>query len=80
MVKFVRPYLTYFKAYQDLHRWRFDPGSRQRLHHHHRALLLIGASLLPRQPSIGATPKRTKGTKGSGMKQFNPFFWLDHSY
>ena len=44
--------------HQDLHRRRFDPGSRQGLHHHRRALLLVGASLLPRRPSMGATLKR----------------------
>jgi len=44
--------------HQDLHQQRFDPGLRQRLHHHHCALLVIGALLLPQRQSMGATLER----------------------
>ncbi len=43
--------------HQDLHRRPFHPGSRQRLRHDRRALLLVGTSHLFRRPSIGATPE-----------------------
>ena len=44
--------------HQDLHRGPFHPGSRQRLRHDPRALLLVEAGRSPRRRSIGATLER----------------------
>ena len=44
--------------HQDLHQWRLHPGSRQRLHSHHRALLHVGSSLSTRRPGMGMTLQR----------------------
>ena len=44
--------------HQDLHQRPFHPGSRQRLHHDGRAILLVGTLHLYRRPGIGATLER----------------------
>ena len=44
--------------HQDLHRRRFDPGSRPGLLHHRRALLHVGTDDSPRRPGVGATLQR----------------------
>ena len=45
--------------HQDLHRRRFDPGSRPGLLHHRRALLHVGTDTCsPRRPGVGATLQR----------------------
>ena len=44
--------------HQDLHQRPFQPGSRQRLRHDLRALLLVVTWCLFRRPSIGATLER----------------------
>ncbi|KAK8670447.1 hypothetical protein V6N13_037065 [Hibiscus sabdariffa] len=44
--------------HQDLHRWPLRPSSRPGFYGDHRALQLIGAWPLPRQPGIGHALKR----------------------
>ena len=44
--------------HQDLQRRPFRPGSRRRLRHDRRALLLVGACRSPRRRSVGATLER----------------------
>ena len=40
--------------HQDLHQWQLHPGSRPRLHSHHRALLLVGPCPSARRLGMGA--------------------------